>query len=162
MGNTSVFFESLESRQLMSFGQPVGDFGVAGRASVVFTQGNATPAEMLLDGTGRIVTASDAGLARLTALGQTDATFGAAGVTPLSSLSVRDAAFDASGRIVVLAFGASGSLLLRFSANGVKDNSFGTNGAALVTSRRTFSPHALAMQADGKFLVAGTLKATDE
>ena len=157
-----VRFESLERRQLMSFGQPVDDFGVAGRASVVFAQGNADPAEMLIDGSGRVLTASDAGLARLTAAGQPDTTFGSGGTTALTSLSVRDVAFDSSGRIVVLAFGASGSLLLRFTANGVKDSSFGTNGAALVTSRRSFSPRALAVQSDGKFVVAGTIKTTDE
>src|SRR5918994_516355 len=62
MRNTSVQLESLESRRLMSFGQPVPDFGVGGRASVVFAQGNANPTEMLLDGSGRTVTVSDAGL----------------------------------------------------------------------------------------------------
>src|SRR4051812_33758158 len=129
MINTFIKFESLESRQLLSFGQPVQDFGVGGVATTTFTNsGNADAAEMLVDKGGRIVIASNAGLARLLKTGLPDTAFGTDGLTNLKGLQVKDAAFDSSGRIVVLATGASGTLLLRFTAGGKTDKTFGING----------------------------------
>ena len=162
LANRSPFsvIEQLESRQLLSFGQPVQEFGVAGRATLDFAA-STSPVEMLVDANARIVTAADGGIARYTAAGKPDTGFGTGGKLALTGLSVRDMAIDSSGRIVVLASGASGSLILRFTSAGKSDKAFGTNGAALVTSSRRFSPKALAIQPDGKFVIAGPNKTED-
>jgi uncharacterized delta-60 repeat protein len=161
MFTRNQLIESLESRCLLSFGQPVADFGVAGRATMDFSTSATSPAAVLVDINGRIVTVSDAGLARYTAAGQPDSGFGTSGKLTLSGLDVRDAAFDSNGKIVVLAVGTSGSLLLRFTSVGKSDKSFGTNGAALVTSKKSFSPQALAIDSSGRFVVAGNAKTSD-
>jgi uncharacterized delta-60 repeat protein len=152
--------EPLESRQLLSFGQAVQEFGVAGRTTFDFN-GASSPAEMLIDASGRIITAADGGIARYTAAGQPDVGFGTGGKVALSGLSVRDVALDSSGKIVVLASGASGSLILRFTSAGKSDKAFGTNGAALVTASKKFVPKALAIQSDGKFVIVGSNKTAD-
>jgi hypothetical protein len=161
---TSVaVLEILESRQLLSFGTPITAFGANGQSTAAFSTGNADPHEMLVDGSGRIVTVSDAGLARFATNGQLDSTFGttARGRTAISNLSVRDFAFDSSGRIIVLALGSSGTLLLRYTAAGRLDRSFATNGAAIVTAKKTFNPAALAIDSQNRCVVAGTAKTTD-
>src|SRR3954464_6652636 len=155
------FIESLESRRLLSFGQPLQDFGVAGRATLNFGTGSTAPAALLVDSNGRFVTVADGGIARYTAAGQPDTGFATGGKLALSGIDVRDAALDSSGKIVVPATGSSGSLLLRFAAAGKSDKAFGTNGAALVTSKKSFSPQALAIDSSGRFVVAGPAKTSD-
>src|SRR5690242_670833 len=91
--------ESLEPRQLLSFGQPVADFGVNGRGRIEFSGGAyATSTELLVDSASRIVTVGDGGIVRYTAAGAPDAGFGVGGRVTLTGLTVRDAAFDSSGK----------------------------------------------------------------
>ncbi len=155
-----IVLESLESRQLLSYGQPVDSFGVAGRALAIFNSGNANVEELLVDKAGRILVAADNGVARFTSAGVLDTTFGAAGagITQISGVIIRDAAIDSNGRVVLLATGASGTLLVRLTASGKTDKTFATSGAALVTSNKKYIPDSLAVGSDGKFVVAGQIK----
>src|SRR5688572_19251523 len=88
MRHAHIQIESLERRQMMTFGHRITFFGEAGQAVISFVSA-AAPAEMLVDDEGRIVTASDAGLARLTSQGQPDEGFGTSGKAPLTGVSVR-------------------------------------------------------------------------
>ncbi len=156
--------ESLEPRCLLSFGQPDAGFGVNGRGRIEFASGSsyASPTEMLVDSSSRIVTVSDGGIVRFTAAGVPDSSFGVGGRVALTGLTVRDAAFDSSGKIVILASGTSGNLILRFTTAGKSDKPFGTNGAALVTANRKFIGNTLAIDSQGRFVIAGYLRNTTE
>lgn len=113
---------------------------------------------------------------RYNADGTPDSTFGTAGqvVTYTSSLfgggqtitRVDAVGIDSTGRIVVtggaIAIGASPwySLLLRYSATGALDTSFGNNGAVLTLVNGSVGGNgqeytALAFQPDGKIFVGG-------
>src|ERR1051325_7580697 len=104
----SCAIEQLERRQLLSFGQPIDNFGVGGKVSVDFATSTNAPAELLVGSRGGFASVSDAGIARVTAAGKLDSTFGTSGKQALSGLAVRDAAIDSSGKIVILAAGSSG------------------------------------------------------
>jgi uncharacterized delta-60 repeat protein len=160
MFTRNQLIESLESRRLLSFGQPVAEFGAAGLTTMSLG-GTASPAAMLVDANGRIIAVSDTAITRYTGAGQPDAAFATGGKLALSGLDVRDAAFDSAGKIVVLASGTSGTLLLRFTSAGKSDKAFGTNGAALVTSKKSFSAQSLAIDSSGRFVVAGNAKTAD-
>lgn len=121
---------------------------------------------------GRIVVAGytstwDFALARYTADGELDASFGSGGVA-IVNLNVIDfglaLAIDASDRIVLA--GTSRSLnedfaLLRFTPDGQPDASFNggdpanTRGAIVTDFDRDDRAHAVALQADGRIVAAG-------
>jgi uncharacterized delta-60 repeat protein len=106
-------------------------------------------------------------LARYNADGTLDTTFGNNGevTTDLGSSSWVDAmAVDGSGRIVVAGTTGGGAAeLVRYAPNGALDASFGSGGK-LVTSIY-FAPGTmsdrLALQPDGKILLAGTKNSPD-
>lgn len=161
MFTRNQLLESLESRRLLSFGQPVTDFGVNGRATQDIGNSGSSPEALLVDINGRIVAVADNAITRYTAAGQPDSGFATSGKLALSGLDVRDAAFDSSGKIIVLASGTSGTLLLRYTSAGKSDRTFGTNGAALVTNKKSFSAQSLAIDSSGRFIVAGNAKTSD-
>jgi uncharacterized delta-60 repeat protein len=87
--------------------------------------------------------------------GNVDATFGVGGLTTLPPSQTPYAlAIDNNGRIIVSGnvFTGAGSFVERFQPNGVLDASFDAPGNGALP---TF-PFDLAVQADGKILVAGT------
>ncbi len=156
-------------------------FGAGGRAApaAVAASGDA----LALDAQGRIIVtgSADTGAnvfeseirtARLTPAGALDATFGTGGIVA----AVLPAAFniasavvvDAQGRATVggaalsLTTGAASVVLLRYTASGAPDATFGTAG---IVRTSTFGQVAiafdLALQADGKLLVGGAAGTND-
>jgi uncharacterized delta-60 repeat protein len=104
---------------------------------------------------GRILAlASGNRLVRYIHDGSLDESFGAAGIVttpwPASSFGL-----GADGRIVVAGV-TTDVVLARYNGDGSLDASFGIGGSALIDTRRTGSPSAVAIQADGKVVVAGT------
>lgn len=103
-------------------------------------------------------------LARLNTDGSLDSTFGAGGkvTTPLAGGTGAGTAavLQPDGRIVVLGRTGSASApvvaLARYNANGTLDPAFGTGGLVSVPLAGPFRPNALALQADGKILIAGS------
>lgn len=128
--------------------------------------------EVLLQPDGRIVLVGwfadspvlQYALARLNADGSLDPSFGTGGKAsaPLvGAVGLGTAAvLQADGRIVVL--GATGAAanpnvaLARFNADGTLDGTFGTGGHVLVPLAGPFRAQALALQPDGKILIAGS------
>jgi uncharacterized delta-60 repeat protein len=132
---------------------------------------------MVMQGSGsgeKIVVAGNNGelnpvlLARYTQSGVLDTTFGAGGTvsttTPFEYLTVEDVALQSSGAIIVCAAveesdGVEAMALMRYTANGVLDKTFGSNGYVTLTvdsgdGDDTF-PYGIAVDANNNIVVAG-------
>jgi uncharacterized delta-60 repeat protein len=172
-------------------GTPDGNFGSGGKAIVPqFSTGtsndNDYASSLALDASGHVVLAgSDVGyfpssstygsrfaVARLTADGRLDNSFGSAGQTTVSYgtgglseyANAAGVAVDASGRIVVAGTAGDGGYGYRFAVtrlngNGNLDSTF-SGGKALVSyGSGSVSPIAagMALDASGRIVVAGTI-----
>ena len=114
---------------------------------------------------GKIVAAGGFGgnfaLARYTADGALDTTFGTGGkvTTDMGGVSdrARDMVLQPDGKIVVAGLSQSArSGLARYNANGTPDTTFGTDGKVVIAhSPRGEEIYALAIQPDGRILSAG-------
>lgn len=118
---------------------------------------------------GRTFGCSCAFLARLTANGAVDTTFGANGrvmVTAANNGGVQtgmsylaSARLTPDGKILALGEGGDrGMTLMRFAANGSLDTTFGINGRSLIKYSGVSDediPAALALQGNGKIVAAG-------
>ncbi len=108
-------------------------------------------------------------LARVAANGSVDTTFGSGGRVILADANtggvrtgmslLYSARIAADGKIVALGQGGDrGMTVMRFSANGVLDTSFGNNGRSTIkiSGPATYdTPAALALQGNGKLVAAG-------
>ena len=105
-------------------------------------------------------TVNDVCIARYTANGALDTSFGTNGIALLDkaeNLTIDAVALDANEKIVV-AGQASGDLftVLRFGSDGVIDSSFGTSGVTSVDIGAGLDmAHDIAIQPDGKIILAG-------
>jgi uncharacterized delta-60 repeat protein len=161
-------------------GTPDRSFGSGGYAATDFKhlsdRATAVALQSQPDGTNKVLAAgtvvstvshqnvinNDFGLARYTASGALDPTFGTKGkvITDLGGNGdwVRGMAVDGSGRILVAgvsdASGVNTAVLVRYTANGL-DTTFG-NGGKLVTNIQLINGgDGVALQADGKIVLAG-------
>ncbi len=118
-------------------------------------------------------------VARYTSDGKLDSTFGAAGVV-LTNLGVTDdvnnhgtgVAVQSNGQIVVCASLADGFgggvnngnfIVVRFNSSGALDSAFGSHGVAMAhlgDNSGASTPFSLAVQLDGKIVVAGETTVT--
>jgi uncharacterized delta-60 repeat protein len=97
-------------------------------------------------------------LARLNTDGSLDATFGTAGKAVVSEIAyVNSLAIQPDGKIVAVGSPTFSFSVARFLANGALDTTFGTGG--IFTSPPSFNGGAadMALQPDGKLVLAGTL-----
>jgi uncharacterized delta-60 repeat protein len=124
----------------------------AGGTSKILAAGFSTVTTV---GRNHKITSSISGFAvtRYNANGTLDTTFGSNGEVFTSGQGsyVGGMVVDGSGRIVV----AEGGTLVRYTPNGALDTSFGSGGM-LVTSIPIGSSHSIALQPDGKIVLAGT------
>lgn len=119
------------------------------------------PAGMVIDGENRIiagVSASDGTLilARFLPDGSLDPAFGSGGMTrtpmpPESSIAVL--LRDGAGRLFAVATPGGHTALLRYSAAGVLDRGFGTNGVRDLPFAKELTPAAAVLAADGHLFV---------
>lgn len=146
-------------------GVPDPSFGANGVAEVDFSNGAANypayaRAVARLDGgrwlvAGRIGSSFDIGLARLNGNGQLDTTYGDNGRTRYDVGGqdiLLDLQIDAQQRAWLLV-DQSGSKLVRFSANGQPDTSFGDNGKLVLPG--DFSVLGFTVDAQGRILLGG-------
>lgn len=110
------------------------------------------------------IDASDFAIARFTTNGSLDITFGVAGITTVDFIGKKDFAnaliIQPDGTILVAGAMTSSYLqkigLVRLTAAGMLDPSFGTGGKVVATFQGTSdSAYAILRQADGKFIVGG-------
>ena len=134
-------------------------FGTNGRATA---SGAGTAFGMVLQADGKILIGggTNFGMARFTADGQLDTTFGTNGVAS-SGFGTTYAGYDLAivdgGKIVEVGTnGGTNFIVARFNANGSVDTSFGTAGKTATDFFGSLDKaFALAVQSDGKLLLAG-------
>ncbi|QJR13383.1 InlB B-repeat-containing protein [Usitatibacter palustris] len=148
-------------------GSPDTGFGNGGKTLVATVAGAGSVQGLALQSDGRIVmtgtTNSEFAVARLTTSGLLDATFGSGGVT-VTALPGDNWAYalavQADDRIVVAGtVGLSGNfdfLLMRYTASGVLDASFGGTGYVVTSLQASWDwARALLIQPDGKIVAGG-------
>lgn len=151
-------------------------FGVGGAITTDFAQGRDTVSTVLIQSDGRIIAggtvsiknsnASEFGLVRYLPDGTIDPTFGDGGltITDLGSESewVADGQLESDGRIVFFGSSQNDFAIVRYSADGVIDPMFGTDGVVRADFSTPTQPGTIdqaragAIQADGKIVVVGT------
>jgi uncharacterized delta-60 repeat protein len=111
---------------------------------------------------GKIVVVGGSGaqyVVRYATDGTLDPTFGSGGVVatgwPCTPPAARAVAIDASGRIVVAATACNDWLVTRYDAAGALDPTFGVAGIADIPIASDRVLQGLALQADGKIVLAG-------
>ena len=143
-------------------------FGTNGRVISDLSTSNRDHARAVaIDSNGKIVVAGyayngtddDIAVARYNANGSPDTGFGTNGKT-LSGLSGHDWAYAMAlldgGKILVVGDSGGDFILMRFNADGSLDTGFGTGGKALTDfNGGNDRAHAVALQANGKIVVAG-------
>lgn len=145
-------------------------FGDGGKVSVTISGGFDEAHALVVQPDGKILAAGLAGgafgVARFLADGNLDVSFGTGGKVRVEIGITEDAAgalaLQADGKILLAGYTKNGSnpeqqnpVVLRFLANGDPDTGFGTNGRTLLAFQSGDDyGYALALQADGKILVA--------
>jgi uncharacterized delta-60 repeat protein len=149
-------------------------FGASGRVTTDFSEGNDVVTGIVLQPDGKIIAAgftsniSDFALARYNPDGSLDSGFGSGGKVVTDFFGARDQAFSVAlqpdGKIVVAGRAntsfevQSDFALARYNPDGSLDTSFGSGGK--VTTEFSGSSDgeatALALQPDGKIIVAGS------
>ena len=132
-------------------------FGIGG---IVATEIWYSINSIAIQSDGKILAAGQGsqGLIRFNSNGSLDATFGNGGTAIISGDAIANAVtIQNDGKIIVACFSQSGAYisLLRFTANGTLDSSFGFNGIA---NKSGLGGLALAIQSDGKIAVAGFIE----
>jgi uncharacterized delta-60 repeat protein len=162
--------ERLEARLAPSAGDLDVVFGGTGKITTDFHTGSDQLQAIAVQANGQIVaagttggTVSDMALARYNRNGSLDAGFGNGGKVVVSAAGLASAArgvvIQPDGKIVVAgSAGPAGSeqfVVTRFNADGSLDPSFGSGGTTLTGFGAEASASGLALQADGKIVVAG-------
>ena len=128
-------------------------FGIGG---IVATDIGYSINSIAIQSDGKIVAAGQGSpLIRFNTNGSFDATFGNGGTAIIGGDAIANAiTIQNDGKIIVVceSQGSTYISLLRFSANGTLDSSFGSNGIA---TKSGLGGRALAIQSDGKIAVAG-------
>jgi uncharacterized delta-60 repeat protein len=145
-------------------------FGKGGTVTTIFTGNTMVPIGAVQQTSGDIVVLSQfnivsdsgtqIGLTRYTKAGKLDKTFGTKGstITNFSSFIFDPFAFalEPNGEILVAGFVSGGANfgLAQFTANGVLDTTFGTDGVAAAVTGADF-PDAFLLQPNGQILMGG-------
>lgn len=117
---------------------------------------------VVLQGDGKIVVIGSAleqhVLARYTAAGALDTTFGSGGVvtTTIDWYGFENGvALQADGKIVEAGGMANNFVLVRYTSSGSRDNTFGSGGLVSTTVTGSSYASSVALQADGKIVATG-------
>jgi uncharacterized delta-60 repeat protein len=166
-------FEALESRRLLSAGQPDPTFGTLGRTiDGLGVVGAVQRVAMQSDGEIVVATAAPAGVRvlRYNPDGSSDTTFGTAGRAGLPAASkITDLRILSDGRIELA---ASGAYVARLLPTGKLDPTLNPSGATPgievldagdLVGNADFSivPNVAAIEPDGKFVIAGNSSIDD-
>jgi uncharacterized delta-60 repeat protein len=165
--------EPLEARLAPSAGDLDIVFGGTGKITTDFHTGSDQLQAVAVQSNGQIVaagttggTVSEMALARFNRNGSLDARFGNGGKVVASAAGLASAAhgvvIQPDGKILVAgSAGPAGSeelALARFNLDGSLDATFGTGGTVLTSFGGEASATSLALQTDGKIVVAGSFQ----
>lgn len=99
---------------------------------------------------------SQLGVARYNADGTLDTTFGTNGLVTAANLpKATDVALAADGSIYISGNDGSNFVLMHMDSTGTMDAAFGTNGVVIASVPGSATAYSLALQADGKIVLAG-------
>jgi uncharacterized delta-60 repeat protein len=149
-------------------GDPDGTFGSGGLRKIE-RAGGESPGRLALQADGKIVAAgsnnSSAEVMRVDSTGTLDPGFGSGGVFNFnygSAADLDDVAIQRDGKILVAGGGApfDGAIVTRLALDGQPDPSFGSGGSSAVELQGTQRAGAVAIQADGKVVMAGHTTST--
>lgn len=106
---------------------------------------------------GQSNSSTEAYVIRLNTNGTLDTTFSGDGIFEISGAGIAlSVALQADSKIVIGSRGLSGeSIIIRLNTNGALDTTFDTDGIVSLNPNH-YEPYGLAIQADGKIVVAGT------
>ncbi len=142
-------------------------FGVGGVITTDVNQSSEQANAVAIQPDGKIVVAGSANdgiklaiiLVRYTTQGALDNGFGANGIVtttlPEGGVSAQALALQSDGKIVAAGFGAGNFALARYTTSGALDPTFGTGGIVTVSVGTGQEWYDVAIQPDGKILVAG-------
>ena len=143
-------------------------FGRDGKVTTAFAGRTSVAFAVAIQTDGRIVAVGEAGpgygvrfaLARYTRKGNLDPSFGADGRVSLAfrdgQTQALDVAIQANGKIVVVGRDREKFAVARFKSDGRLDRSFGGDGEVITGfDGSSATAHAVAIQANGKIVVAG-------
>jgi uncharacterized delta-60 repeat protein len=143
-------------------------FGSTGLVTTLPFGRQLSPTVLALQPDGKILLAGDGVMARYDTTGQLDATFGTGGVAVLSVGSVTAIALQSNGQILIAGGGpprdsfppapifqtvSIAGLISRYNSNGSIDTNFGAAGQAASVAAAS----AIAVQSNGKIVVAGSI-----
>jgi len=159
--------ESFSLARLVPNGSMDTAFGTAGIACTFPFGQQRSPTVLALQQDGKILLAGDGIMARYDTNGQLDATFGSGGLAVLTAFPVTAIALQPNGQILIAAGGPArdtfppsvltlsvAGLIARYNPNGSLDATFGTSGQTASLAAAS----AIAVQGDGKIVVAGSIK----
>jgi uncharacterized delta-60 repeat protein len=159
-GPYSSTYSQAAIMRLRSNGQPDTSFNGSGQILMNLEPGcNNYGAALAVDSSNRLVALISAGLVRFVVTGALDPTFGVSGI---ANLRQEGYWFEAGFAIqpnqeILLAGGFETSLAIkRLDANGAADPDFGTDSLVTTVFGANFYGGRIAVQSDGKFVVAGT------
>ncbi len=145
-------------------------FGNGGSAII---GGDAIANAVTIQNDGKIIVACESqggayiSLLRFTANGTLDSSFGFNGIATKSGLGGRALAIQSDGKIAVAGFSKNSSpygydfALVRYNTNGSLDSTFGTGGIVSTAISDFAIAEAIAIQSDGKILLAGWSNTAD-
>lgn len=149
-------------------GTPDPSFGTGGKVLTTAAEGASSAKGMLLQADGKIVTAgsvpgdyNDFAVVRFNTDGSLDSSFGTNGRattsigTGLSNDWATCLALQPDGKIVAAGYSDGDFAVVRYLANGALDTSFGGNGKVVTDAGGGGFLESIAVQADGRIVVAG-------
>lgn len=167
-GTIASGFQGLVVARLNADGSFDSNFGTAGYTRTPFDNQTVASPKLALTADGKIILTGDAGgakLIRYNSNGTLDSNFGTGGI--INNAGGDAIRLDASGRIVTSNNSSQvNTIVRRYNADGSVDTTFGANGATTITftnangSGNLSNPYDLAIQADGKIVVGGTIRLT--
>jgi uncharacterized delta-60 repeat protein len=144
---------------------PSGPFGEAGREFLDSDHGHAKTTGLTLDREGRSVVAATSGeegpvvLMRFTSGGVLDSSFGSSGIvqTPLGKdVGISSLLWDSEGRLLAAGSSKESAALLRYSADGALDTTFGDGGIRRTPIAEGVRVSAALQELDGHLLVVAS------
>jgi uncharacterized delta-60 repeat protein len=147
-----------------------GGFGTGGKVTTAIGLNNEVANSVAIQSDGQIVvvgtvqnassTSNDMAIVRYNSDGTLDMGFGTGGkvttAIPSAGSSASSVAVQLDAKIVVAGGGGSGYAVVRYNSDGTLDGTFGTGGIATTAVGEGGSGGSIALQLDGKIVVAGS------
>jgi uncharacterized delta-60 repeat protein len=160
-GPYSSTYSQAAVRRFRNSGQPDTSFNGSGQILMNLEPGcNNYGAAVAVDSSNRLVALISGGLVRFDVYGALDPTFGINGIAASQQAEFGfgpDIAFQPDQKVLWSGgFGETCQAVQRFDVNGAGDLSFGTDGWVTTDFGAYYHGGYIAVQSDGKFVVAGT------